>query len=212
MNRKEIKKVEPPNFGWLEYKLNSKEMDYVWRCIENKKQDHKKELAGNISSSYTLMDRGDWFFTNVCSPLLYEYAERFTNLGSDAPIMTEHPYFMSKWWVNFQKQTEFNPIHKHGGVYSFVIWMKIPYNSKKQNQKDIARNSNSPLIGEFEFLYSDTMGRSRTLQYRLSSEYEGTMLFFPAHLDHQVYPFYDCDEDRISVSGNILIDITKRAR
>ena len=70
MNTKEIQKVDPSNLGWLEYKLNSQEMDYVWRCIENKKEDKKKQLAGNISSSYSLMDRGDWFFTNVCNPLI----------------------------------------------------------------------------------------------------------------------------------------------
>ena len=210
MNTKEIQQVDPPNLGWLEYKLNSKEMDYVWRCIENKKEDQKKQLAGNISSSYSLMDRGDWFFTSVCTPLMYEYTERFENLGDRIPTNTNHPYCMHSWWVNYQKQNEFNPIHNHGGVYSFVIWMKIPYDSSKQNQKDIARNSNSPMIGNFEFLFSDTLGKYRDHTYRLSPHYEGTMLFFPAELNHQVYPFYDCDEDRISVSGNIRLDTSRR--
>ena len=111
MNTKEIQQVDPPNLGWLEYKLNSKEMDYVWRCIENKKEDQKKQLAGNISSSYSLMDRGDWFFTSVCTPLMYEYTERFENLGDRIPTNTNHPYCMHSWWVNYQKQNEFNPIH-----------------------------------------------------------------------------------------------------
>ena len=81
MNLNEVKTIYPPNIGWLEYKLNSKEMDYVWRCIKNKKGSTNKTLAGNISASYSLMDRGDWFFTNVCTPLMYEYTERFENLG-----------------------------------------------------------------------------------------------------------------------------------
>ena len=42
--------------------------------------------------------------------------------------------------------------------------------------------------------------------YHLSSEDEGTMLLFPAQLNHQVYPFFDCNEDRISVSGNIALN------
>jgi len=210
VNTKEIQQVDPPNLSWLEYKLNSKEMDYVWRCIENKKEDQKKQLAGNISSSCSLMDRGDWFFINVCKPLMYEYAERFENLGDRIPTNMNHPYCMNSWWVNYQKQNEFNPIHDHGGVYSFVIWMKIPYDSKKQNQKDIARNSNAPLIGDFQFLFSDILGKNRMYTYRLSPQYEGTMLFFPSELDHQVYPFYDCDGDRISVSGNIRIDTSRR--
>ena len=210
MNKKEVKKIEPTNLGWLEYKLNPQEMDYVWRCIENKKEDHKKELAGNISASYSLMDRGDWFWVNVVHPLMFEYCERFENLGEYIPNNGRHPYYLKNWWVNYQKQNEFNPIHNHGGVYSFVIWMKIPYDSRKQNQKDIARNSNTPKIGEFQFLFSDLLGKYCDHTYRLSPQWEGTMLFFPSLLDHQVYPFYDCDEYRISVSGNIGIDTSRK--
>ena len=210
MNKKEIKKIYPPNLGWLEYKLNSKEMDYVWRCIENKKENTNKTLAGNISASYDLMDRGDWFYTNTLLHLIKKYYEEFGNLGRKSPIVNLHPYHLNKWWVNYQKQNEFNPIHNHTGVYSFVIWMKIPYDSKKQNLKDIARGSNNPQIGNFQFVYVDILGRSDSHAYRLSPEYEGTMLFFPAELDHMVYPFYDCDEDRISISGNIMLDTSRR--
>jgi len=33
------------------------------------------------------------------------------------------------------------------------------------------------------------------------------MLFFPAGLAHQVYPFYGTEEERITISGNIsLVD------
>ena len=38
------------------------------------------------------------------------------------------------------------------------------------------------------------------------------MLFFPARLKHQVYPFYDNDGERISVSGNISLDTERAAR
>ena len=43
----------------------------------------------------------------------------------------------------------------------------------------------------------------------LSSEDEGRMLFFPASLQHQVYPFYGTEEERITISGNIDFVITK---
>ena len=36
---KEITVKIPPTNGWLEYKLNKKELDYVWRCVENQKGD-----------------------------------------------------------------------------------------------------------------------------------------------------------------------------
>ena len=43
--------------------------------------------------------------------------------------------------------------------------------------------------------------------YKLSSKDEGSMLFFPSQLKHQVHPFYNCDETRISISGNIMLGI-----
>ena len=210
MNLNEVKTIYPSNLGWLEYKLNSKEMDYVWRCIENKKEKTNKTLAGNISASYDLMDRGDWFYTNVVLHLVHGYTEKFRNVGENLPTMVKHPYCMDKWWVNYQKQHEFNPIHNHSGVYSFVIWMKIPYDCEKQNKKDIARNSNTPSIGTFQFSYLNILGEGMGKSYHLSPDREGTLLFFPSELDHQVYPFYDCDEERISVSGNITKDTNKR--
>ena len=211
MNSQEIKPIYPENLGWLEYKLNSKEMDYVWRCIENKKNNCTKDLAGNISASYDLMDRGDWFYNNVIRPLIHRYNEEFENLGNLIPTSTFHSFHMYKWWVNYQKQNEFNPNHDHSGLYSFVIWMKIPYNYEEQKKKDIARRSNSAQVSCFELSYLNIMGNIKTFQYRLSSKDEGRMLFFPAKLRHQVYPFYDSDEDRISISGNIRLDTSKRA-
>ena len=210
MNLNEVKTIYPPNIGWLEYKLNSKEMDYVWRCIENKKEKTNKILAGNISASYSLMDRGDWFWLNVISPLEMRYAAEFRNLGEKLPTQIKHPYCLGKWWVNYQKQNEFNPVHNHSGIYSFVIWMKIPFNWSDQNKKDMARTSNNPKISSFQFLYTDMLGSSNGSDYRLAPSDEGLMLFFPAALNHQVYPFYDCDEDRISVSGNIVFNTSKR--
>ena len=47
--------------------------------------------------------------------------------------------------------------------------------------------------------------------YHLDKKSEGGMLFFPAKLKHTVYPFYNCDKERISISGNILFDISKNS-
>jgi hypothetical protein len=30
------------------------------------------------------------------------------------------------------------------------------------------------------------------------------MLFFPAWVSHQVFPFYGTDEERVTISGNII--------
>ena len=193
---------KPFNHGWIEKRLSSKELDYVWRCIENKKGDYREHLAGNITGSYELLDRGDWFYTNTINPLCIEYAKSFSNLGVDGSGR-RHPYHMNQWWVNYQYQHEFNPIHFHSSTYSFVIWMKIPVSYKEQCKKEIVNASNNKTVASFQFIYNDILGKLTTHQIGLEPEDEGRMLFFPSTLQHQVYPFYDCDEPRISVSGNV---------
>ena len=43
-----------------------------------------------------------------------------------------------------------------------------------------------------------------TIEISLEPEDEGRMLFFPAWLSHQVFPFYGTDKERITISGNII--------
>ena len=57
--------------------------------------------------------------------------------------------------------------------------------------------------GKFEFEYIDTLGGVKNFGFNLSTEYEGFMVFFPAKLRHCVYPFYEIDQPRISISGNL---------
>ena len=61
------------------------------------------------------------------------------------------------------------------------------------------------LRSAFQFTYTDILGRLKSSTYQLDKSWEGTMLFFPSELHHQVYPFYNCDDDRISISGNVSL-------
>ena len=206
----DAKPIHPPNFGWLEYKLDSDTMDRLWKMISEKGADAKKTLAGNIKASYSLEDKENWFFNTTLLPLARRYREQFKNLGDRAPINQRHPYFQSHMWVNFQRENEFNPVHDHTGVYSYVIWMKIPTNHFEQNKNPISMYANTHRISSFDFVYTNTLGEVVSYQFEMGPYYEGTMLFFPSSLKHQVYTFYNCDEDRISVSGNILISTARR--
>ena len=210
MKDKDVKLCRPPNYGLIEYKLSNQELDYVWRCIKNKKENINGQLAGNISESNLLSDKSDWFWLNVLKPLVLMYSKEFGNPGDRTPNNQRHPYYLHTWWVNYQKQCEFNPMHDHTGVFSFVLWMKIPTSWKEQSKLPIAFNSNTDIISNFQIEYQDILGQRGKINYMMSPEMEGTMLFFPSQLQHAVYPFYNCDEDRISVSGNLLLNTTKR--
>ena len=205
----DINVVTPPNYGWLEKRLAKEEMDYLWKCIDNQKRGWKEFLAGNINDSRLLIDTGDWFWNNTLLPLCTTYEKEFDNKLSIIPINKHHPYMLYQMWVNYQKQHDFNPIHTHTGVYSFVIWMKIPTHFKQQYRTPASKGANMGCASDFHFTYADTLGKNRQYRYSLEPAAEGYLLFFPAQLPHLVYPFYECEEDRISISGNILLDASK---
>ena len=208
-DQEDVKVIRPPALGWLEKKLSDKEMKYLWKCVDNPKGSKKSLLAGQIHESNDLVDKGDWFWQHTLYPLCEEYYQEFGNLGSQVPVNQAHPFYLNSFWVNYQKQGEFNPLHGHGGVYSFVIWMKIPTKHFEQNKNPISLKSNSHLISVFQFHFLNILGQHESYTYEMNPEMEGTLVFFPSKLRHVVYPFYNCDEDRISISGNITLNTTK---
>ena len=109
------------------------------------------------------------------------------------------------WWVNYQYQTEFNPEHMHDGITSFVIWMKIPTHHKEQHNLPF----HSKAASDFQFTYSNILGHTVEYPIFMSPDREGMMMLFPSTLHHQVYPFYNTDEPRISIAGNLLWNVVE---
>tara|TARA_A200000113_G_scaffold224799_1_gene243624 strand:- start:245 stop:880 length:636 start_codon:yes stop_codon:yes gene_type:complete len=198
---------ELPNLPIYKTKLPENVMDYLWQRIDIAKKENKKvtnKLAGNISSSLELTDDG-FFVNNVLIPISKHMVD--SNLSAfgpqlhrDAPPST----LDMTWWVNFQKQMEFNPIHTHAGILSFVIWMQIPTDYREQHKLPFCEGSNGPAASDFQFTYADILGNIQTYPILMDKESEGCMFIFPAHLGHSVHPFYNCDDERISIAGNIL--------
>jgi hypothetical protein len=210
-----IGRVPNQPIGWLETKLPKSAMERLQEYIETAKKNPisvTDTLAGNISKSLNLVDKDKWFFNKILQPCIDQYTKSYPKYVKTYSILTEDvPWIMDLWWVNFQKQHEFNPIHNHGGVFSFVIWVKIPTDWREQHALPISANSNAPRASNFEFQFSSMMGTLATSSYPLDKESEGSMLFFPAKLQHQVYPFYNCDKERISISGNIRFNTSSMA-
>lgn len=125
----------------------------------------------------------------------------FSNYGDDTNTKTE--LFVERFWINYQRPGEFIPLHQHSGVFSFVVWVQIPYLFESENdsvneQYGASKNNK----GIFEFVYNDALGAIKKLQLEADKRWEGKIAVFPANLYHQVYPFYE-NELRISVSGNV---------
>ena len=203
---KNLELITPRNLGWLKLKLDDKELKFLWDMINERGEKINDRLAGNIDSSYEIYDKGGWFTENVLLECGIKYEKHYGNIWSKVPITGSHPFTLSSMWVNYQKQYEFNPLHDHTGVFSFVIWMQIPTDYEDQKQISITKDSNLPVVSNFVLNYHNTLGMIAQHVYAMSKEMEGTMLFFPSQLMHCVYPFFNCNKDRISISGNLSID------
>ena len=200
------------------FKLPKDMIDYLWERIDvakKKKICQKKNLAGHVSHSYKLEDPQNLIVPNlfnilekVQQDINSEIQKTFFKLSREdsSPSYELQPH-LNSLWVNFQKKGEFQPLHDHSGLMSFVIWMDIPYHWKDEAKLPFARSSNAdrPSGGNFSFLYSN--GNCRNVQTRIikmSPEMNGYCCFFPSDLSHMVYPFYTSDKERISISGNIV--------
>ena len=196
----------PHPLGWIETQLDETHIEFLWKRIkETDGKSMKDNLIGNISKSLIIEDRANFFFKKVLLPHVKEYRNTY---GGD-PIRP-HAYgkvdmVLNGFWVNYQYQHEFNPYHHHGGIYSFVIWLKIPTKWEEQHNLPFMDGVNDAYrkASDFEFEYCDLLGDIRNHSFKLDKSMEGRMLFFPAGLRHTVYPFYNCEEPRISVAGNV---------
>ena len=116
---------------------------------------------------------------------------------------------VQKPWVNFQRKGEYNPMHNHSGLLSYVIWYKIPFYMEDEENLSGFRSDNRTSNGKFNFYssYSDSRGPGILAHFPLSVDkrYEGTICVFPSSLNHSVNPFYSSDEYRITFSGNAFI-------
>jgi len=161
---------------------------------ESMNTDEKDLFVSGLTNSYEGVAKHINVTKNFksLSDYMNDMVLKFSNRNTDFfkfPLLTKDLALkLTKAWFNFQNKGEFVPSHLHEGVFSFVIWLQLPIQSK------------------FAFMYTDLLGQTQENEIILSKKDEGTILFFPAKLRHQVYPFYT-NETRVSLSGNILFEV-----
>ena len=174
----------------------------------NRGVKHNSKLAGNLQHEFLLKDSKKHTY-NLVVPLFLEFDKQFNNYITDNPLLPENsPIELKDLWVNFQKKHEFNPLHDHTGIMSFVIWLKIPYLMEDELKASPGASANPNLAGHFAFHYIDTLGDIRTFSIPADKTQENTILLFPARMKHSVFPFYSSDDFRITVSGNFVVKQT----
>ena len=102
-------------------------------------------------------------------------------------------------WIVRQFKHEYNPIHWHSGHISGVGYLKVP-NSFGNTYQENKTNNNGKLV-----LVHGSKNLFSESNYIIKPKV-GEFYMFPSYLMHAVYPFYDTDEERRSISFNAKID------
>ena len=139
-------------------------------------------------------------------PELYNFMEEmYDNYCRLFEIKKLKKYQIAPIWTNFMRRGEYNPLHRHGGEFSFVIWIQIPYEISEEFKNWKNKNKDEPPKNScFEFVYSRLDGSITHETLALSTANEGDAVLFPNKLLHCVYPFQSSDDYRISIAGNIV--------
>jgi len=163
-------------------------------------------LAGHIDKEFILKDSRSVIEPYVMEAL-YDYDREFSYLKNFDFLDRNVPIGLGGLWVNFQQKNEFNPLHGHSGIMSFVLWTNIPYDIEDEYKNSPGSKAIENKAASFQFVYTDVLGGIHTHTLPVDKSYEGKLLMFPNKLMHTVTPFTTSDDYRISVSGNLTLKV-----
>jgi hypothetical protein len=202
MTNWEQDKIDLNNIGVATFdEVDTKILDYLKNQIKNKKKlkTINTTLAGHIQEEYNILITND-YSNYICNCIDKNNITR-NHLNTIVVLNKNCPIFLDRSWINFQKKHEFNPLHDHSGIFSYIIFMQIPY--KIEEEFKVYPGTNVRYTSCLSFVYTDVNGTIVDKTCSVDESYLYKMLIFPAKLKHIVYPFYTSDEERITVSGNI---------
>lgn len=183
-------------------------IDHVSDCIEQRRGSEEHDvggmLAGRVEEQILIED----LVSDECKEHILDHVMTIIQ-NCSLGIPKEH-LEVDGLWVNVANNAEFNPIHSHDGLFSFVFYTKntVKYEDAIDNKYDTNKEAPtaagprqvSPMAGHIELHYGET----QFLNWSTYNHFpiQGDLLVFPSWLRHSVYPFY-CGGERISVAGNI---------
>jgi len=182
-----------------------------------KDYDYSGQLAGNVKKEFKIsgefLNREENF-----SNILRKMAERMiavdvrgseqqlnvSYLRSAPPSTTniDRKYItgcqvLTVWCVS-QWGGDFNPLHIHSGDLSGVLYLKVPEGLEEEYKNE----DHHPSVGDIEFVTGVPQAFSRNSVK--TSPKVGDLYVFPAWLHHTAYPFRTKDQERRSISFNII--------
>ena len=204
----EPKAVDLPNYGILECDLDKEMIDYLWNLVHsyspNVKWDGRRliEFENTDQKQFLLNDDDKLFENEVLRPCVQSY---FANYGCPFKHKTTHLHELafSRFWCRASTDGDYQSIHDHQGIFTFVVWLSIPFEGADERKVQAGFR---PEASDFVLVYPDTCGQLQKRNFVLGKGAEGKMLFFPSDINHIVYPHFTTTEWRISIAGDIVLN------
>jgi len=198
-----LKQVDYGHMNWGPYVLKTKVPDYIIKKLKTEgkkaKEYYNHSLAGHLDNQFLYPPKVQKWFYDEIHPIIQAYRNGHCKFHGIEELNVDLQ--ADDLWVNYMKEGDFNPMHTHGADYSFVLFLDVPKQLKKE-QEEFKGTSAKP--GQLMFEYTQqARPRWATTGTSISPE-TGDFFMFPALLQHWVAPFKS-KVTRISVSGNLRI-------
>lgn len=199
--------------GYVHTVLPKEDLDRLSEIIYSSDKNVKSSLAG-IQSDNWMIPKAKPVLEPYILSLVDAYSKKYKDLTDEyeqevgkilAPRHKIGEYNLDTIWVNMTKKHMYNPPHNHQGIYSYVLFHKIPFSLESERKLPHVKSSNQPYPGCFYFIHPSHSGHTYVQNLEVDCKSEGHMILFPARIYHGVHPYYTSDETRITVSGNVTL-------
>ena len=196
-----MQSVQFPNLGYVRSSVEESQIKQLRAWI-----DRIDDSTTTINHSHVGVVEREYEITHqpakdelssILGPMCQKYCE-------DMHYTVEpRPMGLTTAWCNLQQSGEYFAAHTHNGVFSFALWLEVPFTQQDEREWREARGKSGRETASFQFHYTDALGRITPNVLEVDRSWEREIVVFPGEMMHSVTPYYSTDARRVVVSGNV---------
>lgn len=199
--------------------MTTKLPDEIFKELKNVTlgEDYSKTLVGVLEDQYTInykecpkfnkfiITQAGHFLSDRKDGFLFNHILQAFNADELARSEYDPNDFfdlsIGRMWLNSMGKGSYSPVHIHSGLFSFLVYLHIPFTREDEDKLNVGVESEKNWNGCTEFLNSYT---HENMKISVDKTLEGEVIIFPSWTPHLVYPFRG-EGRRITVSGNLYL-------
>ena len=183
-----MQSIQFPNLGYVKHTITDQQIPNLlaWvSAIDHNTATINHSHVGVIEREYEIEDGlAKDELSNILGPMVQQYATDMHYTLEPRPIA------LTTAWCNLQQSGEYFAAHTHNGVFSFALWLTVPFTQADERAWREARGKSGRETASFQFHYTDALGRITPNVLEVDREWERTIVVFPGEMMHSVTPYY----------------------